>query len=120
MSYKKVIASIFLVASTFSSNISNAETLDDMQIAILDSFQLHCKEYGTLHQFDLLETNRMRVRVWSVPTESKLVKLNMLDAVVDPNNGSVVEVKNNKLGVSNQQAVDVQRRVYITRTCLSD
>ncbi len=95
MAYKKVIAAIVLAVGTFTSNISNAETLDDMQIAMLDSFQLHCKEYATLHQFDLLETNRMRVRVWSVPTGSKHVRLNMLDAVVDSNNGMVIEVNNN-------------------------
>lgn len=117
MIYKKIIATIVLATSTFTSNILNAETLDDMQIAMLDSFQIHCKQYSTLHQFDVLETNRMRVRVWTVPTGSKHVRINILDAIVNPNNGTVVEVKNNDLGVSDQQAVDVQKRVYTSRTC---
>ena len=116
MAYKKVIAAIVLTAGAFSSHISNAETSNKIQIAMLDSFQLHCKEYSTLHQFDLLETNRMRVRVWSVPTGSKHVRLNLLDAVVNPSSGLVIEVNNNKLGVSDQQAVDVQKRVYNART----
>jgi hypothetical protein len=117
MDYKKIIVAVVLAVGSLISNISNAETLDDTQIAMLDSFSLHCKQSYTLHQFDLLETNRMRVRVWSVPTGSKYIKINMLDAEVDPTNGTVIKVNNNDLGVSDQQAVNVQRTIYISRTC---